>query len=130
MRLKIVTPAKVVFDEEVEAIYAKAVDGEFGVLPRHIPMVTPLEIGVLHYHKNGQKVPVAVMGGLFSTDGEAASILSDAAELTDEIDVTRAQQAKERAEARLREATADLDVKRADLALARSMVRLKVTKGL
>jgi F-type H+-transporting ATPase subunit epsilon len=129
MRLKIVTPSRVVFDEEVEAIRATAVDGEFGVLPNHIPMVTPLNIGVLQFTPTGgAERTAAVMGGLFRTDGKTASILSDAAELDSEIDATRAKHAMERAEARVREKNADVDLKRAEMAMARAITRLKLSK--
>ncbi len=128
MKLKIVTPERLVLEEEVEAVYAKATDGEVGILQRHLPMVTPLDVGVLRYVKNGDKKPATVMGGLLSTDGQSVTILSDAAELSSEIDKTRAQQAKERAEARLRERKDELDFARAEKALARAMARLKATQ--
>ncbi|MEB3287900.1 MAG: ATP synthase F1 subunit epsilon [Vampirovibrionales bacterium] len=127
MKLKIVTPERVVLDEDVEAVYAKAVDGEVGILPKHIPMVTPLEIGSLSYVKAGQKVPAAVMGGLLSTDGYVVTVLSEASELRQDIDKLRAQQAKERAEARLREKAESVDFTRAERALARAAARLKTS---
>jgi F-type H+-transporting ATPase subunit epsilon len=128
MRLKIVTPARVVLDEEVEALYAYSVDGEFGVLPKHIPMVTPLSIGVLRFVSKGDARNAAVMGGLFYTDGDSATVLSDNAELASEIDSVRAQHAKERAESRLRERDANVDVKRAEMALARALTRMKALR--
>lgn len=132
MKLKILTPEKVVLDETVETIQAKAVDGAFGVLNKHIPMITPLDIAVLTYTLTGdgndEKKPVAVMGGLFQTDGDEAIVLTDAAELVSDIDALRAQQAKERAEARLREKTEKVDVQRAEMSLARALVRLQASK--
>lgn len=128
MQLKIVTPNRTVVDEAVDSVTALSTDGEFGVLSNHIPLVTPLEIGVLQYSQNGQTKKVAVMGGIFSTDGKVSTVLSDAAELVDEVDAVRAQHAKERAEARLREKSASVDVKRAELSLHRALVRLKLTK--
>lgn len=128
MKLKIVTPTRTVLEENVEAVYAKTLDGEVGILPKHVPLVSPLDIGILRYVKEGQKEPVAVMGGLLRTNGEEISVLSTTAELAAEIDVARAQQAKERAEARLREKTAGLDMGRAETALARSLARLKATQ--
>lgn len=126
MQFKIVTPSRVVLEDQVDAIYARAIDGEFGVLPKHIPMVTPLEIGVLKFtRKGGEKMTAAVMGGLFYTDGESATILSDSAELSADIDPVRAEHAKERAEARLREKSATVDTKRAEMALARAMTRIQ-----
>lgn len=127
MRLKIVTPERVVFEDEVEAVYAKAVDGEIGILPKHIPMITPLEIGSLSYVKAGHKEPAAVMGGLLSTDGFNVTVLSEASELKTDVDKMRAEQSKERAESRLREKAETLDTERAQRALARALTRLKVS---
>lgn len=128
MNLKIITPHKTLLDEPVESVTATTIDGEIGVLSNHIPLVTPLDIGVLKFVQNGQTKKVAVMGGVFSTDGKVTTVLSDAAELSDEIDLARAQHAKERAEARLREKSASVDVKRAELSLAKALVRLKLNK--
>ena len=126
MRLKIVTPERVVLEEEVEAVYAKAIDGEVGILPKHIPMVTPLEIGALSYVKGGQKQSAAVMSGLLSTDGYVVTVLSEASELKQDVDTLRAQQAKERAESRLKEKAEALDTERAQRALSRALTRIKV----
>lgn len=127
MKLTIVTPERLVVEEDgVEAVYAKAAEGQIGILPKHIPLVTPLEIGVFHYLKDGQKQPLAVMGGLLRTDGDTVVIMSDAAEKSSDIDAARAQSAKQRAEARLREKNHNVDIARAQRALARSTVRLMV----
>lgn len=126
MRLKIVTPERVVVEEEVEAVYGNAVDGSIGILPHHIPMATPLAIGVLSYVREGHKLPLAVMGGVLYTDGGNVVVLSDAAELSDEIDVVRAQKAKERAEASLRSHEDAYDAAQVRQALARALVRLKL----
>lgn len=130
MKLKVVTPERIVFeDPDVEAVYANTVDGEVGILPKHVPLVTPLAIGVLRYVKAGQKEPIAVMGGLLRTNGKEVTILCEAAERADEIDALRAQHAKERAEARLKQQTNDVDVKRAKTALMRSVTRLKLASA-
>ncbi|WP_373531830.1 ATP synthase F1 subunit epsilon [Vampirovibrio sp.] len=129
MLLKIVTPERVVVEAEVDAFYGKTLDGMIGIKPRHIPLVTPLDIGVMSYSINGQKYPLAVMGGMLSTDGKSVTVLSDAAELTGEIDAIRAKQAKERAEAELRK----LDDKHtnavAQKALTRALTRLKLVSA-
>lgn len=129
MKFKIVTPERVVYEaDDVQAVYANTIDGEVGILPKHIPMVTPLSVGVLRYVKDNQKVPVAVMGGLLRTNGQDVTILADTAELASEIDVARAEQAKTRAENRLKEQNAELDADRANAALKRSMARIKTTQ--
>ncbi len=131
MKLKIVTPTRIVFeDTEIDAVYAQTADGEVGILPRHIPLVAPLNICALRYTKDNQTQTVAIMGGLLRTNGNEVSVLSDAAELAAEIDVVRAKHAKERAEARLKQTTDGIDLRRAEMALARSLARLKVVKAL
>lgn len=125
MRLQVITPERVVVDEDVDAVYGTAVDGSLGILPRHIPMVTPLVPGSMSYVQAGRKEPLAVMGGMLYTNGSQVTVLSDAAEKSAEIDVVRAQHAKERAEAALRNKADTLNVLQAEQALARATARLK-----
>lgn len=126
MHLRILTPERIVLDEEnVDGVTARSTQGEFGVLPRHLPLVAPLDIALMTYKMGGKDYTAAVMGGMFSTDGQKITILSDAAELSSEIDTARAKHARERAEARLREKHEDVDTVRAELALSRAMARLK-----
>jgi F-type H+-transporting ATPase subunit epsilon len=129
MLLKIVTPERTVVETEVDAFYGKTVEGMIGILPKHIPLVTPLEVGVMSYTKNGQKHPLAVMGGLLRTDGQSVTVLSDAAELNSEINAVRAKQAKERAEAELHKLTDKHDIVVAQQALTRALTRLKLVGG-
>jgi len=124
MQLKIVTPERVVLDDTVEAVYANATDGQLGILPKHVPLVTPLKVAVLSYTKGGQKHLAAVMGGILSTDGESVTVLSDTAELSNEIDTARAEQARQRAEAKLHERSEHTDQATAELALSKALVRL------
>ncbi len=128
MRLKILTPERTILDEEnVDEVFARSTEGEFGVLPQHLPLVAPLAISLLRYTKNGKKDVAVVMGGMFSTDGQSVTVLTDAGELSSEIDKTRANHAIERATARLREKTSDtdLDSERAQRSLDRAQIRLK-----
>ena len=125
MKLKIVTPERIVFEGDVEAVFAKAVDGELGVLPKHVPMVTPLDSALLHYKANGETHYATVMEGILSTDGEVVTVLTDAAELSGNVDFARAEKARERAEQKLREQADDAVMK---AALAREKVRLKLKK--
>jgi F-type H+-transporting ATPase subunit epsilon len=128
MKLKIVTPERVVYEEDgIEAVYANTVDGEVGILPRHVPLVSPLAVGVLRFVKAGKKEPVAVMGGLLNTNGEEVTILSDAAELAEQIDVVRAKDAQSRAEALMKQKSEGVDTQRAQLALTRSITRIKAS---
>jgi F-type H+-transporting ATPase subunit epsilon len=126
MKLKIVTPERIVVEDDVEAVYCKTTDGMVGILPHHVPLVTPLDIGVMSYVKDGKKLPLAVMGGLLNTDGKSVTVLSDAAELSSEIDTVRAQQAKVRAEAELHKHNDRVDTAVAQQSLARALVRLSL----
>ncbi|MCA9800157.1 MAG: ATP synthase F1 subunit epsilon [Cyanobacteria bacterium HKST-UBA04] len=127
MKLKVVTPQRVVFeDDNVDAVYAMAIDGEVGILPNHVPLVTPLDIGVLHYKKGNHKQAVTIMGGLLRTNGQSVSILTHAAEQANEIDPGRAKEAKNRAESGLQSAT---DKHEHQMALKRATARLKVVEN-
>lgn len=122
--LKIITPQKVLLDESVDALYSKSVTGEFGILPGHIPYMTDLDIGVTEYKKGKEKEYISTMGGVIQVKDDVITILSDTAELGEQIDVTRARAAKERAEARLAKGTTDVDFDRAQAALSRAIARI------
>ena len=125
MKLKIITHERIVFDGEVDELVVHTTSGQIGVLKDHIPITTSLEIGVTKA-KVGEKYKYfAVMGGVFQFKDNNAVILSDVCEDSSDIDVTRANAAKERAEARLAEHSAELDTQRAQAALARALARLQ-----
>ena len=125
MKLKIITHERIVYEGEVSELVLHTINGMIGVLQDHIPITTPLEIGVTKA-KVGEKFKYfATMGGIFQFKDNNAVILTDICEDSEDIDVTRAKAAKERAEARLADVTAELDAQRAQAALARSMARLK-----
>lgn len=125
MHLKIITHEKIVFSGEADELLITTVNGQIGVLKDHIPITTPLEIGVTKA-KIGEKFKYfATMGGVFQFKDNNAVILTDVCEDGSDIDVTRANAAKERAEARLAEQKAELDTQRAQAALARALTRLK-----
>ena len=125
MHLKIITHEKVVFDDEVDEVYAKGINGEFGVLKGHIPFMTALDIGVTKIIKDGKPKYFSTMNGIFQFKDEEALILTQTAESGDEIDEVRAKEALDRARARLAERSAEIDAKRAEAAVARAMARLK-----
>lgn len=127
MRLKIITHEKVVFDEDVEEIYTRGTDGEFGILKNHVPIMSALDIGVTKVIQNGQSVSFTTMGGVLQFKDDECIILTTTAERGDQIDVARAKEALARAKARLDEHQAEIDAKRAEAAVARAMARLKAT---
>ncbi len=125
MKLKIITQERVVFDEEVDEIYSKGVDGEFGLLKGHIPMMTALDIGVTRAIKGSEVKMFTTMGGILQFKDEECLILTTLAEPGEEIDEARAREALQRARRKLREANARIDAKRAEAAIARAEARLK-----
>ena len=127
MRLKIITHERVVFDEDIDELYTKTIDGEIGILKNHIPLMTALDIGITKTVKNGEVKFFSPMGGVLQFKDDEALILTTTAERGDEIDVTRAKEALKRAQAKLAEVEAESDAKRAEAAIARAMARLKAT---
>ena len=127
LHLKVITHEKVVFDDDIEALYAIGEKGEFGVLKNHIPFMTALKIGVVRVIRDGVTIPIATMGGVFQVKENDCIILTQVAELGADIDVARAKEAKDRAEARLGSSQEAIDRHRAEIALAKAMARLKAT---
>lgn len=127
MHLKIITHEKLVFDEDVDEIYTRGTDGEFGILSNHIPVMSALDIGVTKVVQNGQYHYFTTMGGVLQFKDNEAVILTPTAENGNDIDVARAKAALEKAKAKLAEHDAEIDIKRTEAALARAMARLKAT---
>ncbi|MGN0030768.1 MAG: ATP synthase F1 subunit epsilon [Candidatus Gastranaerophilaceae bacterium] len=125
MKLKIITQERVVFDEEVDAVYSKGIDGEFGLLKGHVPIMTALDIGVTRAIIGEEVKMFTTMGGILQFKDDECLILTTLAEADVEIDEVRAREALERAKSRLRNAKARMDAKRAEAAIARAEARLK-----
>lgn len=126
MHLKIITHENIIFDEDVNEIYLRGLDGEFGILKGHEPIMSALDIGVTKIIQDNNTKLFTTMGGIFQFKEDEAILLTDAGEFGGDIDVSRAKEAKARAEARLADSSASVNAKRAEAALARAMVRLKV----
>lgn len=125
-RLEIVTAERVVFSEEVDTVIAPGIEGQLGVLPHHAPLMTTLMPGELLVRKGGEEFALAITGGFVEVRPDRIIILADAAERVEEIDVARAEEAKRRAEERIKAPTSDVDLLRAEAALRRSLMRLEV----
>ncbi len=126
--LDVVTLKRVVFSEPIQSVIAPGTVGYFGILAGHTPFVSSLQIGVTKITKpNGEKLNLFTSGGFLMTDGKKVILLADAAERPEEIDIARAQRAKERAEKRLSERSPDIDLDRAKAALLRAITRLKLS---
>ncbi|ASJ56147.1 F0F1 ATP synthase subunit epsilon [Brevibacillus formosus] len=129
MTVEVVTPERVVYSGQAEMVIARGLQGEIGIMPNHMPLVTPLKTAPVRIKTEGDKeVKMAVSGGFMEVRGDKVTILAETAELPGDIDVERAKAAKERAEKRLAEKYAELDVKRAERALQRAMARIDVAK--
>jgi F-type H+-transporting ATPase subunit epsilon len=128
--LEIVTPLRKVFSGQVKSIIAPGEEGYFGVLPRHAAMLSSLAVGHLHVETPEKTRHFAISGGFAEVQSGGVRILAETAEEAPEIDGERAQQAKARAETRLKEDRKDCDVPRAQAALARATNRLKIAEFL
>jgi F-type H+-transporting ATPase subunit epsilon len=130
LRLEIITVEGTVFDDNVNMVIAPGSEGVLGILPRHTPLLTSLNYGELEIKKDGEPDQFfAIGGGFMEVRPFNVTVLADAAERADEIDIERAKAARERAEARLTEAASDQqDFSRAEAALQRSIARLKVAE--
>ncbi len=129
IKVSVVTPDGPVYDSDVEMVSTKAQSGELGILPGHIPMVAPLQIGAVRLKKDGKTDFIAVSGGFLEVRPEEVTILAQSAETASEIDVERAIKAKERAEQRMKDQHGEhIDFRRAELALQRAINRLAVSE--
>ncbi|MEF9438731.1 MAG: F0F1 ATP synthase subunit epsilon, partial [Candidatus Mariimomonas ferrooxydans] len=102
LKLEIVTPYGLVYSDEVDEVIAPGSDGEFGVLPQHIPFLTTLKIGMLTYKKGNETGHFFVNWGYAEVGPDKVLILADSAEKSEDIDIERAIAAKKRAEERLK----------------------------
>ncbi|MFA6918440.1 MAG: ATP synthase F1 subunit epsilon [Candidatus Gracilibacteria bacterium] len=129
IKLKIVTPEKVLYEGMVEAVSFPTVDGEITVLPHHIPIIAAIKAGELKIKKAGKDEFFHVTKGVLEVDGEMITLLTDAAERSLEIDEKRAQEAHERAKQVMAEKRTDIEsYAEATAQLERALSRLKVVR--
>jgi len=125
-KLEIVTPERKVYDHDVNMIVVEGVEGQLGILPNHIPLLTPLKISPVRIKVAGSDDElVALGGGFMEVRKDKVVILAETAELPKDIDLDRAREAKRRAESRLLHLD-EYDAVRAELALKRAINRIKV----
>jgi F-type H+-transporting ATPase subunit epsilon len=130
IRLEVVTPEKDVVNEDVQMVVSPGSMGEFGVLIGHTPFMTTLKTGALRYtDSSGKERFVFISGGFAEALPEKVTILAESAERRKDIDQARAQQALDRAQARIDQAKEDLDFMRAKAALERALYRLKLAQS-
>ena len=123
---RVVTPEGVYKEMDTSIINIETTDGQRGILPEHMPIVTMLKIGKMTTEENGQREEYAVAGGLFYFRPNQAEILTDAIENKNDIDEERAEAARERAERRLGSNDPNYDLRRAEIALQKALNRLSV----
>ncbi len=129
LKFELVSPERIVYsDDEVDMVIAPGADGELGILPNHAPLLTALGIGELRIRKGTEEESFAVHGGFLEVLANKVIVMADVAEYAEEIDLARAEAARERAERRYRERPDGLDMARLQAALRRSRVRLKVAR--
>ena len=128
LKLEIVTPEAKVYSEEVDMVTLPGIEGELGIFPMHIPLMTQLAAGEVAVRKDGQDFFLAVGDGFAEVTGESVSILTDMAVKDADIDEVKAEEARKRAESRLAEKLDDEDVARVNAALANSAALLKVKR--
>ncbi|HEY8911661.1 MAG TPA: F0F1 ATP synthase subunit epsilon [Desulfosporosinus sp.] len=126
--LRIVSPEGDVLNEEVEFVVLPGVSGELGILPNHAALIAGLDIGVIRYTLDGANNRVAIAGGFVEVVDNSAVVLADTAELSEDIDLARAVNAKERAEKRLATSSNETDLRRAEYALRRASARINASE--
>jgi len=127
--VEVVTPTRMVVRDEVEEVIAPGAEGYFGVLGGHLPFMSTLKSGELAYRKNGTWRYLAISWGYAEVLPQTVIILAEAAEKAEEIDIARAQRARDRAVERMaRWGDESIDVLRAQASLARALIRIEVAE--
>ncbi|MDD5289044.1 MAG: F0F1 ATP synthase subunit epsilon [Dehalococcoidales bacterium] len=130
IRIDVVTAERLVFSEDADIVIVPGVDGEMGILPHHAPLMTMIKPGEILIRKGAEEYSLAVSGGFLEVKPDHITILADAAERADEIDIARAEAAKKRAEDSLAShtTTEQADLVNAEASLRRALARLKVAE--
>jgi len=128
LKLEIVTPEAKVYSEDVDMVTLPGVEGEMGIFPMHVPLMTQLAAGEVIARKSGQDFFLAVGDGFVEITGERVSVLTDMAIAAENIDEAKAEEARQRAQARLSEKIDDEEAARVSAALAQSLAQLKVKR--
>ena len=124
--LEIVTPDQSLVREEVDEVQLPGSEGYLGVLPGHTPLLATLTVGELWYRIGQEKYFLAIASGFGEVLPEGVTVLAEIAERAEDLDVTRAEAARKRAEERLAKGAVDIDIERAQIALLKSLIRVQV----
>ncbi len=128
LKLEIVTAEGPVYSEDVEMVTLPGVAGQFGVYPQHVPLLAQMEPGAIIVRKDGHDTLFAAGAGLIEVSATRVAVLTDLAVQADKIDEAKVEEARQRAEARLREKLSDEEVAATNAALARSLAQLNVKR--
>src|SRR5690349_5096878 len=128
LKLEIVTPDGTVYSEDVDMVTLPGVEGEMGIYPRHVPLLTQMIPGEVGVRKGGHDYFLAVGEGLIEVTGDHVAILTDMAIAAEHIDEAKVEEARQRAEARLREKISDEEVASVNSSMARSLAQLHVKR--
>jgi len=128
LKLEIVTPEETVYSEDVEMVTLPAVVGQIGIYPLHTTLITQMVPGEIIVHTNGSDLFIASGEGLIEVTADRVAVLTDLAVAADRIDEAKAEEARRRAEARLREKLSDEEVASVNASLARSLAQLHVKR--
>ena len=128
LKLEIVTPEAKIYSEDVDMVTLPGVEGEMGIFPMHIPLMTQVAAGEICARRNGQDHFLAVGEGFVEITGDRVAILTDMAIKADDIDEARAEEARKRAEARLAERLTEEETVTVQAALLHSLTQLNVKR--
>lgn len=128
IKLEIVTPEAKTFSEDVEMVTLTGSEGEMGILPQHMPLMTQLVAGEIVAKKDGKNIFLAVGDGFVQVTGDRVAILTDMAIRAENIDEAKAEEARQRAEARLAEKISEEDAALVNATLVHSLAQLKVKR--
>lgn len=127
-KLRIITPDRVFYEGEVDMVEFNTTEGEIGVLPGHIPMTVIVKPGILTITESEETKEAALHAGFAEILQNQVTILAEVVEWPDEIDLNRAEEARKRAEERIKSHTPETDMARAETALLRALARITVLK--
>lgn len=122
--LQIISPTRIFFDGDATMVEMKTSEGEIGVLAGHIPLTAILTPGVMKIHQEDGMKEAALHDGFVEIRKDKVTVLAESCEWPDEIDLNRAEEAKERAENRIKSGRKDVDMLRAELALKKALTRI------
>ena len=127
LKLKVICPQRVFYEGDADFVELRTSEGEIGVYREHIPLTSILVPGLLKIHREGGVRIAALHNGFVEIMPDSITVLAESAEWPEEIDVERAQNAKKRAEDRLRSGDENVNVARAELALRKALIRIEAS---